>query len=144
MGPFFIDTNIPMYAGGTDHPLREPSRRVIMAVATGQIEGVTDAEVFQEILHRYLHIGEQEKGFRIFDLFYRIMSGNILPVEDEDVLLARELAERYTGLSPRDLIHLAVMMRHRITLIISADRGFDLVEGIERIDPTDFEPPFSS
>lgn len=28
----FIDVNIPMYAGGTLHALREPARRVIRAI----------------------------------------------------------------------------------------------------------------
>jgi hypothetical protein len=27
----FIDTNVAMYAGGADHPLREPAQRVVMA-----------------------------------------------------------------------------------------------------------------
>lgn len=136
MSRVFIDTNIPMYAAGVPHPLREPSRRVIMAIATGQLDAVTDAEVFQEILYRYLRMGEQEKGFRIFDYFYRIMLGRILPIEDADVHQARELAERYPALSPRDLIHLAVMLRHQIQEIITTDRGFDSVKEVRRIDPT--------
>lgn len=31
----FIDTNIPMYAGGTGHPLRVPSQEVIRAIVAG-------------------------------------------------------------------------------------------------------------
>jgi|SRR5262245_25969729 len=102
----FIDVNIPMYAGGIPHALREPSRRVVRAIAAGQLDAVTDAEVFQEILYRYLYIGEREKGFRIFDNFYRVMLDRILPVEDTDVQRARALVEQYPALSPRDLIHL--------------------------------------
>ena len=60
MNRVFIDVNIPMYAAGTPHPLREPSQRVIMAIAIGRLDAVTDAEVLQEILYRYLHIGERE------------------------------------------------------------------------------------
>ena len=49
----FIDSNIPMYLVGAEHPNK--------AVATGLLERaviegealVTDAEVFQELLHRY-------------------------------------------------------------------------------------------
>ncbi len=138
MSPVFIDTNIPMYAAGVLHPLREPSQRVIRAIARGELEAVTDAEVLQEILYRYLHIGEREKGFQVFDYFRRIMLGHILPVEDRDVQRARELAEEYPTLSPRDLIHLAVMQHYNIHEIITADRSFDVVPGIQRIDPTMF------
>jgi len=134
----FIDVNIPMYAAGTPHPLREPSQRVIIAISTGGLDAVTDAEVFQEILYRYLHIGEREKGFRVFDHFHRVMLGRILPIEDTDVQQARELAEQYPALSPRDLIHLAVMLRHEIQEIITTDSGFDSVKEVRRIDPSAF------
>lgn len=134
----FIDVNVPMYAGGTPHPLREPSRRVIRAVATGQLDAVTDAEVFQEILYRYLSIGEREKGLRIFDSFYRLMLGHILSVEAADVQQARVLAEQYPSLSPRDLIPLGVMFRRQIQEIVTADTGFDSVKEVRRIDPMIF------
>jgi uncharacterized protein len=138
MSRFFLDVNIAMYAGGTAHPLREPSQRIVMAVATGQIDAVTDAEVFQELLHRYLYIHQREKGFRIFDTFHGVMHGRVLPIEESDVQRARELAERYSNLSPRDLIHLAVMLNNAITEIVTADTAFEVVAGIHRIDPTHF------
>jgi hypothetical protein len=134
----FIDVNIPMYAGGASHALQEPSRRVTRAIAARQLDAVTDAEVFQEILYRYLYINEREKGFRIFDNFYRVMLGHILSVEDIEVQRARVLAEQYPSLSPRDLIHLGVMLHHQIPEIITADTGFDTVKEIRRIDPTTF------
>lgn len=134
----FVDTNVPMYAAGEPHPLKEPCQRVIKEIASGRIDAVTDCEVFQEILYRYLKIGEREKGFQIFDYFHRIMAGRILAVEEGDVQLARELAEEY-DLSPRDLIHLAVMQNNEIREITTADEDFDRVAGIRRIDPTKFQ-----
>ncbi len=109
-------------------------------MAAGELQAVTDAEVFQEILYRYLLIGERAKGFRIFDAFRRVMSGRILPVADEDVQRARELAETYPHMSPRHLIHLAVMDRRAIGEIVTADRGFEGVAGVRRIDPAAFPP----
>ena len=53
MSSVFIDANVPMYASGRAHPLQEPAQRAITALATGDLDGVTDAEVFQEILYRY-------------------------------------------------------------------------------------------
>lgn len=138
MNRAFIDVNIPMYAAGVDHPLVEPSRRVMAAVASGQIDAVTDAEVFQEILYRYFHIGQKEKGLRVFDHFFQIMLGRILPIEDLDVQQARELADRYPALSPRDLVHLAVIVRQQIEDVITADTTFEGVHGVQRIDPAAF------
>lgn len=138
MSTVFIDANIPMYAAGAAHPLREHSQQLIRALAAGQLDGVTDAEVFQEILYRYFHIGERVKGFRVFDGFYRVMLGRILPVEDADVYEARSVAERYPTLNPRDAIHAALMARHGIQDIVTADTHFEAVEGIRRIDPRAF------
>ena len=123
MNQVFVGTNVPMYAAGVPHPLREPCQRVIRTVATGKLDAVTNAEVFQEILYRYLHIGQREKGFLVFDHFHRVMLGHILPIEDTDVVRARELAEQYLTLGPRDLIHLAVMEHHQIQNIITTDRA---------------------
>ena len=140
MSRMFIDVNVPMYAAGTTHPLQKPAQRVIMAIATGEVDAVTDAEVFQEILYRYLSIGQRAKGFEVFDNFHRIMLGRVLPVEEVDVVRARDLADQYAALSPRDLIHLAVMLRHQIPDVITTDRGFDGIAGVRHIDPFQFLP----
>ncbi len=140
MSRVFVDANIPMYAAGKAHPLVEPARRVIAAVAAGKIDAVTDAEVFQEILYRYLKVHQREKGFEIFDAFHRIMLGQILPIDDLDVSRAREYAEQYPTLGARDLVHLAAMTRHGIEEIITADAHFDAAAEVRRIDPLTFEP----
>jgi predicted nucleic acid-binding protein len=139
MSTVFVDTNVPMYAGGKEHPLRLPCQRVILAIASGEVSAVTDAEVFQEILYRYLHIGAREKGLQVFDLFHRVMMGRILAVGEQEILAARRRAATNPSLGARDLIHAAVMQVNGISAIVSVDRDFDRVQGIERIDPTSFE-----
>jgi hypothetical protein len=138
MSRVFIDVNIAMYAGGTAHPLREPSQRIVMAVATDRLDAVTDAEVFQELLYRYLHLRQREKGFLIFDAFYGIMHGRVLSIADTDIQRARTLAEQYPNLSPRDLLHLSVMLDHGITEILTADTDFDTVQEVRRLDLIQF------
>lgn len=49
----FIDSNIPMYLIGADHPHKLQSLALIERVVKERERLVTDAEVFQEILHRY-------------------------------------------------------------------------------------------
>lgn len=138
MSRVFLDTNVPMYAGGVPHPQRDGARRAVLAVAGGEIDAVTDSDVFQEILYRYLRTGEREKGLAIFDSFYRVMFGRILPVDAVDARSARDLADRYPHLSARDLVHLAVMLRHQIAVVVTADVGFDAVPDLRRIDPAAF------
>jgi predicted nucleic acid-binding protein len=57
----FIDSNIPMYVAGREHPSREPARRFLARVRAGEIESCTSTEVLQEILYRYV-------GLRRLDL----------------------------------------------------------------------------
>jgi predicted nucleic acid-binding protein len=40
---------------------------------------------------------------------------------------------RYTSLSARDAVHVAVMQRHGIERIMTFDRGFDAHPGIARL-----------
>ena len=46
----FIDSNLPMYAAGRDHPHRDPARRFLERVREGNVDACTSTEVVQEIL----------------------------------------------------------------------------------------------
>lgn len=48
-----------------------------------------------------------------------------------------DLVDRYPRLEARDIVHVATCLHEGITEIISPDRGFDAVDGLTRIDPTD-------
>lgn len=50
-----IDANIPMYAAGKSSPYKEPCKEILAQIALGMLDGVTDVEVFQEILYRYYY-----------------------------------------------------------------------------------------
>lgn len=126
----FIDTNVPMYAAGRPHPLRDGAQATIRHIVSGELDAVTDSEVFREILYRYFFIGEREKGLRVFDSFLEIMKGRVLPVTEADLGEARRVAEQLPMLHARDLVHLAVMRNNGISTIITADEGFKQVAGV--------------
>ncbi len=130
----FVDANIPMYAAGKDSPYKEPCRRVLAQIAAGQLDAVTDAEVFQEILYRYYHIKQLEVGRRIFTEFATLID-LVLPVRPEDLFETERLTRQYADIPPRDLLHAAVMCNNDIKIIVSADRDFDRLEDIERWEP---------
>ena len=52
----FVDSNIPMYVIGGAHPLRDPARRLLEEAVAANEPMCTDAEVLQEILHRFAAI----------------------------------------------------------------------------------------
>ena len=131
----FIDANVPIYAAGGNHPLKEPCAQILRCVAEDPQFFVTDSEVLQELLHRYLALGRWALGREVLRAFAEAMHGRIEPVRAEDVLAASELADRHPDVSARDLVHAAVMQRMGTGRIISADTDFDRLEGVERLDP---------
>lgn len=135
MTPAFLDTNVFLYTIGAPHPYKEPSGRILLLVASHPNVFVTDAEVFQEIIHRALAIRRWRETRPHFEGFLELMRERIHTVTAADVALAAALIEAHPGLRARDLIHLAVARRRDLTHIVTADRAFDDVDGITRLDP---------
>lgn len=133
----FIDANVPIYAVGRDHPYREPCIQVLAAVNENSDGLVTDAEVFQEIMHHYRRTRRWDAGQTVVESLAAMMHGRVSPVDIDDVLAAGRLANEHPGLSTRDLLHLAVMHRLGVTRIVTADTDFDMVPGIIRLDPAE-------
>ena len=132
----FIDANVPIYAAGGGHPYKEPCARILRMAAENPQPFVTDSEVLQELMHRYLASGRWALGLEVLRAFAEALHSRIEPVGAEDVLAAAELADRHPDVSTRDLVHTAVMQRLGASRIISADTDFDRLEGIDRLDPS--------
>ncbi len=132
----FLDTNIFMYAAGREHPLKAPCVAVLRRVAREELDVVTNTEVLQEILYRYGAIGELQRGLHLARLAVDQVAGEVLPVTLADMLGAFDLVDRYRSeITGRDAVHAATMLNNDLTHIISADRHFDAIEGITRLEP---------
>jgi predicted nucleic acid-binding protein len=128
----FIDSNIPMYIIGAPHPHKSEAQVLLeRLIASGQ-RLVTDAEVLQEILHRYAAIGKREAIGPAFQLLLGVVD-NVFAIEKADALRAGEIVQNRVLLSARDSVHIAVMERHGIRSILSFDGDFDRWPGIKRI-----------
>ena len=127
-----VDSNIPMYLVGAAHPNKDAARRALEeAVAEGE-SLCTNAEILQEILHRYTAIGRREQIDPAFDALLAIVD-IVYPIERADVDRARRLLRTSQTLSARDAVHVAVMQGRDIDRILSFDAGFDGIPGIVRI-----------
>lgn len=136
MTPAFLDANIPIYAAGRPHPLKQPCLQIIELVAEHPRAFVTDAKVLQELLHRYLALRMwPQPGMPVFERFALLLRDRVEPIRASDVEAAAALAGRYSGMQARDLLHTAVMKRLSASHIVSADTGFDRLSDIERLDP---------
>ncbi len=129
-----VDANILMYSAGTEHPNKAPSIRFLERVVRGEIDAALDAEVLQEILHRYRALNRWSLGRRVYDHARQIFSV-VLPVTAETLDIARMLLDSNERISARDALHAAVVEANRLEAICTFDRGFDLVHAIHRVEP---------
>jgi predicted nucleic acid-binding protein len=128
----FIDSNVPMYLVGGAHPLKAAAEQLLEAAVTSGQRLVTSADVLQEILHRYVAINRREAIAPVFAVLLDVVD-DVVAVEEDDVVRAKDLLLGTQSLSSRDALHVAVMVRQGIRRIMSFDAGFDRVPGITRL-----------
>lgn len=127
-----MDSNVPMYLVGAEHPNKIAARLLLeRAIANGE-RLVSDAEVLQEILHRYVAIARRDAIQPAFDALLNVVD-EVFRVEQRDVERAKDLIQGSRDLSARDAIHVALMERHAVLDILTFDSGFDQVPGIRRM-----------
>ena len=127
-----IDSNIPMYLVGTPRPLKTDAQRLLEKLVSQRERLVTDAEVLQEILHRYVAINRRHDIQPAFDALLNVVD-EVLPVDGAVAERAKQIVLGYLRLSARDAVHLAVMEQHGIDRILTFDAGFDGFPGITRL-----------
>jgi predicted nucleic acid-binding protein len=128
----FVDSNIPMYLVGAEHPHKAGARRLLeRAIAAGE-RLVTDAEVLQEILHRYVAIDRRDAIQPAFDALLGVVD-EVFPVTASDVERAKTTVLGHRAVSARDAIHAAIIERAKISRIMSFDTGFDALPGLVRL-----------
>lgn len=128
----FVDSNVPMYLVGAPHPHKVDAQRILEALVVAGERLVTDVEVMQEILHRYVAISRRDSIRPAIDCLVGVVDA-MFSIERPDVERATDIVLEFERLSARDALHLAVMERHDVTRILSFDRGFDSFPGIVRL-----------
>jgi predicted nucleic acid-binding protein len=127
----FIDSNIPMYLVGGPHRNKQRAKELLDECFDADERLVSDVEVLQEILHRYVSIGRREANQPAFDLLMEIVD-EFYPLDTDVMESAKEIVLS-TALTARDSLHLAVMRRHSIGRILTFDGDFDEVSDVSRL-----------
>jgi len=127
-----VDSNIPMYLVGAPHAHKSDARCLLENVIGERQRLVTDAEVLQEILHRYVAINRRDAIQPAFDALLGVVD-QVLAVDRSIAERAKQIVLGYRQVSARDAVHLAVMEHHGIERILTFDSGFDGLPGITRL-----------
>ncbi len=121
-----------MYLIGTPHPRKVDTQRLLEQLSSERRRLVTDAEVFQEILHRYAAIDRKEAIQPAFDALLAVVD-DVFSVQRSSVERAKAIVLARRRLSARDALHLAVMEEQGVSEILTFDAGFDGYPGITRL-----------
>ena len=121
-----------MYLVGTPHPHKADAQRLLEKLITDRQSLVTDAEVLQEILHRYVAIDRRDAIQPAFDALLGVVD-QVLAVDGMVVQRAKQIVLGYRQLSARDAVHLSVMEQNGIERILTFDSGFDAFPRITRL-----------
>lgn len=127
-----VDSNIPMYLVGAPHPHKADAQRLLEQCITKRRRLVSDAEVLQEVLHRYVAIDRRDAIQPAFDALLGVVD-EVFPIDASIVEKAKSILLGKRRLSARDAVHLAVMERHGIKEVMTFDAGFDGYPGIARL-----------
>lgn len=127
-----VDSNIPMYLVGAPHPHKSDAQRLLEKLVSDRHRLVSDAEVLQEILHRYVAIDRRDAIQPAFDALLGIVD-QVIAVGQADAERAKQIVMGNRHLSARDAVHLAVMEHHGIDQILTFDSAFDGFPGVTRL-----------
>ena len=127
----FVDANVPMYLVGAPHPNRIDAQRMLEQAIASRERLVTDVEVFQEIMHRYVAIDRRDAIQPAFDVLHGVVD-EVFPVTMADIERAKTIVQG-CRLSARDALHVATMERHGVSRIMTFDHGYDAHPGIARL-----------
>jgi uncharacterized protein len=136
---FLFDTSVFLYALGGEHPYREPCRAVMHDGAQGLLSA---AEASVELIHEFAYVRCRCGISRVVackDALEIAGTSRLHTVTPSDMERALELWCEHQRLDMRDAIFVAQALNRGIDAILSPDRGFDGIPGLERIDPADAE-----
>jgi predicted nucleic acid-binding protein len=128
----FVDSNIPMYLVGAPHPHKADAQRLLEKLISDRQRLVTNAEVLQEILHRYITINRRDAIQPAFDALLSIVD-QVFAIDQAAAERAKQIVMGYPKMSARDALHLAIMEAQEIDQVLSFDSGFDGFPGISRL-----------
>lgn len=126
------DANVLMYAAGSDHPHKAAAVAFLSRVASGHVEAAIDAEVLQEVLHRYRALNRWSDAQRVYDLA-RDLFPDVLSITGAVMDEARRILAMDQTLTARDAVHAAVVIVYALEGICSFDQDFDRIAGCPRV-----------
>lgn len=134
----YIDSNVFIVAALYTDDVAEKARGLVGAIEEGEVEAATSALTYDEVYWAIKNQKGKDAAHKAGGGLLMMPNISILEVDRTILYKAHELLEEYS-LDPRDAIHAACALSGSIKTMISEDKDFDKVRGINRISLEDFE-----
>ncbi|HVR06348.1 MAG TPA: type II toxin-antitoxin system VapC family toxin [Solirubrobacteraceae bacterium] len=129
-----LDTTVLVYAKGADHPLREPCRGLVAAIAEGKVEATTTIEVIQEFVHVRARRRDRSDAAALGRDYSELLSPLLSPTID-DLTTGLAIFERNRALGAFDAVLAACAARAEVRALVSADTAFAGLAEIAHVTP---------
>ncbi len=137
MGRLYVDSNVFFYAKIMDKVFGMSCAEILRKLAAGESQASASTLVPIEVANALRKYGRGK------DVAQELHAINSLGIEIFviEVVDVREAAEIYdkVGISPYNCVHAAVMKRNGLDQIVTADKEFERIEWIKRLDPRNFD-----
>jgi predicted nucleic acid-binding protein len=117
-----------------DHPLQAPCRRLVSAIADGEIVATTTVEVIQEFAHVRARRRDRKDAAELARDYIELLSP-LLIVEELDLREGLRLSEENHGIGAFDAVLAAAAHAAGADALVSADTGFSSIANIRHIVP---------
>ena len=133
----YLDSNVFFYAKIMDRVFGKSCSNVLRKVASGTMEASTSALVAVEVANALRKYGlSREVTAEIRAIFS--LGIDVYHLDATDVQEAGEIFGE-AKIGPYDCAHAAIMRRNGLKEIISADKEFDQLKWLKRLDPRSLE-----
>jgi predicted nucleic acid-binding protein len=129
-----LDTTVLVYAKGQEHPLREPCRALIEAIATGAVQATTSPEVIPEFIHVRARRRSRRDAARLGRSFADLLAP-LLIVGEQQLGAGLDIFEQHSALGAFDAVLAAAAIASEADAIVSADTTFAHVPSLGHLVP---------
>ena len=131
---YFVDSNVFIYAIGREHPLKAPCRQVFRRWSEAGLALLTGSVVIHEVAGYLVRRRARPEALAALQ---RLVAADVAVLHPSHEALehAARLVTEDASLGWFDAVHAATALSADVHHIISADRDFDRIPGVERVDP---------
>jgi|SRR3989344_527258 len=127
----YIDSNIFIFAVINSEKEGLKARQILRSLPEKNVKIYTSTLTFDEFSYKLLKNIKRKDAIDAISAFFNLKGVTFIEVSRDIIWEAFELIKNYS-LEPRDAIHLACASSRNLKTIISEDKDFDVIKGIER------------